>query len=262
MRVEPLWMRLVPLKKGPQRAPLPLLPDEDTAKYHLWTWKWTPHQMLNSIGASPSLGILRNNFLFFLSYLVYLFVITVLNELGHMVTSKKAKCYRDKKTDHLLPRLGEERAWLQRHMKEFLWRDGNVRSHLWWILGHGQVSKTTTGVGRARAQACLPIPKESKWVPVAVHGKPISGPVLDLTPSCPSVWPSEGTQHTAPLSALPLSSCVAVSKSLSFACLSASAVTCPRELYTLFSPALALSLWHSPGFFPCAGEDGCTASAI
>ena len=82
--------------------------------------------------------ILRNNFLLFLSYLVYLFVITVLNELGWW-PPKKAKCCRDKKTDHWLPGLGEERAWLQRHMKEFLWRDGNVLSHLWWLLGHGQV---------------------------------------------------------------------------------------------------------------------------
>ena len=39
--------------------------------------------------------ILRNNFLFFLSYPVYLFVITVLNELGWW-PPKKAKCYRDK----------------------------------------------------------------------------------------------------------------------------------------------------------------------
>ena len=37
--------------------------------------------------------------------------------------------------------------------------------------------------------------------------------------SCPSVWPSEGTQLTAPLSALSPNSCVAVGKSLSFSVL-------------------------------------------
>ena len=35
MRVEPPWMGLVPLWKGPQRAPSPLLPCEDTARRRL-----------------------------------------------------------------------------------------------------------------------------------------------------------------------------------------------------------------------------------
>lgn len=167
MRVEPLWMRLVPLKRDLRELPCPFC--------QMKTQQNTIYEPES--GLSPDAEfywcfsvswILRNNFLFFLSYLVYLFVITVLNELGHMVTSKKAKCYRDKKTDHLLPRLGEERAWLQRHMKEFLWRDGNVRSHLWWILGHGQVSKTTTNRWAGlEFKPAFPYPKNLNGFPVS-----------------------------------------------------------------------------------------------
>ena len=41
-------MRLVPLKKGPQRAPLPLLPDEDTEKcWPSMNLKVDSHQMPN-----------------------------------------------------------------------------------------------------------------------------------------------------------------------------------------------------------------------
>lgn len=42
--------------------------------------------------------------------------------------------------------------------------------------------KTNKQLGRARVQTCLPVLKESEWVPCELPVGNPSGPVLDLTP--------------------------------------------------------------------------------
>ena len=146
---------------------------------------------------------------------------------------KKAKGYRDKKTGHWLLGFGEERGWLQRHMKEFLWRDGNVLSVSFVVVTWSQSGlkkKKKKQVGRARVQTCLPIRKNlngfTTSCPWEIHRWDCTGSVL---PSCPSVWPRAGTQFT---SALSVNSCVAVGESLSFSVLFSQLRLAPRELYT------------------------------
>lgn len=79
--------------------------------------------------------------------------------------------------------------------------------------------KQTNSWAGLEFKPAFPYSKNLSGFPVSCPWEIHQGRYWISPPSCPSVWPSEGTQLTAPLSALSLNSCVAVGKSLSFSVL-------------------------------------------